>query len=87
MLFFSGNNDSFTDDTIPDSSLKNGKSTGISVTNISTYGDTMTASVTLDTVKIGPPTVTTGSVTNMSSTIVTLNGTVTTNGLLTTALF
>lgn len=45
MFFFSGNNTSFTGSTIPDSKLKNSDSTNISVTDISSYGDTMTATV------------------------------------------
>ncbi len=46
MFYFQENNVSFTDNTVPDSKLKKGKSTNISVTNISTYGDIMTAYVT-----------------------------------------
>ena len=42
MFFFSGNNTSFTDTTKPDARLKDG-----SYTNISTYGDVMTASITV----------------------------------------
>ncbi|MCF6157754.1 MAG: M6 family metalloprotease domain-containing protein [wastewater metagenome] len=45
MFFFSGNNDRFTDTTTPDSRLKNGNPTDISITDISTFGDTMTAIV------------------------------------------
>lgn len=70
MFFFSGNNDSFTDTTIPNSKLKNGNSTNISITDISAYDDTMTASVAR------PPTVKTYSATNMTSDSVILNGTV-----------
>lgn len=47
MFFFSGNNTSFTDTTKPDSRLKDGSYTNISITNISTYGDVMTASITV----------------------------------------
>ncbi|MFQ5964387.1 MAG: M6 family metalloprotease domain-containing protein [Candidatus Scalinduaceae bacterium] len=45
MFYFSGNNSSFTDSTLPNSKLKNGTSTNISVINISNYGDIMTADV------------------------------------------
>jgi M6 family metalloprotease-like protein len=81
MFFFSGNNTSFTDTTTPNSRLKNGNSTNISITNISTYGDNMTASV------IRPPTAKTGSVTNMTSNSATLNGTVNAYGYTTTVWF
>jgi len=81
MFFFSGNNTSFTDTTTPNSRLKNGRSTYISLTGISAYGDTMTASVTM------PPTAKTGSVTNMTSSSATLNGTVNAFGEATTAWF
>ncbi len=81
MFFFSGNKTSFTDTTTPNSRLKNGRSTHISLTGISAYGDTMTASV------VRPPTVKTGSVTNMASGSVTLNGTVNGYGEATTAWF
>jgi hypothetical protein len=42
-LFYQGNNNSFTDSTVPDSKLYNGTSTNISVTSISGSGATMTA--------------------------------------------
>lgn len=47
MFFFSGNSTSFTGSTIPDSKLKNGSYTNISVTDVSSYGDTMTAKITV----------------------------------------
>lgn len=47
MFFFKGNNDTFADTTTPNSKLKNGNSTDISVKDISVYGGTMTATVTL----------------------------------------
>ncbi|NUO10092.1 MAG: M6 family metalloprotease domain-containing protein [Candidatus Brocadia sp.] len=53
MFFFSGNNISFTDTTTPNSKLKNGNSTNISVKDISTYGETMTATVTLSPPQTG----------------------------------
>jgi M6 family metalloprotease-like protein len=45
MFFFSGNNTSFSNTTTPNSKLKNGNATNISITDISAYGDTMTATV------------------------------------------
>lgn len=47
MFFFSGNNSTFTDSTTPNSKLKNGDTTDISVKDISVYSGTMTATVTL----------------------------------------
>ncbi|MHC4268534.1 MAG: M6 family metalloprotease domain-containing protein [Planctomycetota bacterium] len=43
MFYFAGNNSSFTNSTIPDSKLKDGTATNIPITNISAYGDIMTA--------------------------------------------
>ena len=84
MFFFSGNNTSFTDTTTPNSKLKNGDATNISVTDISSYGETMTATVTVPAL---PPTVTTGSATNLTSNSATLNGTVNAHGIDTTVWF
>lgn len=81
MFFFSGNNSSFTDTTTPGSKLKNGNSTNISVTDISAYGDAMTATV------FRPPTAKTGSATDMTSDSATLNGTVNAYGMETTVWF
>jgi M6 family metalloprotease-like protein len=41
-LFYQGNNDSFTDSTVPDSKLYNGTSTNIAITSVSQSGPTMT---------------------------------------------
>lgn len=84
MFFFSGNNASFADTTTPDSKLKNGSSTDISITDISDYGDTMTASVTLP---VRPPIVVTGAATDVTADTATLNGTVNANGADTTVWF
>ncbi|MDN3513175.1 MAG: M6 family metalloprotease domain-containing protein [Candidatus Brocadia sp.] len=84
MFFFSGNNTDFTDSTAPSAKLKNGEATDIAITNISAYGDTMTAAVT---VPARPPIVTTGLATNVTSSSAILNGTVNANGLPTTAWF
>src|SRR3990172_3861778 len=45
MFFFAGNNTNFTGTTTPDSGLKSVCPTGISVTDISSYGATMTATI------------------------------------------
>src|SRR3990167_6514136 len=45
MFFFSGNSTNFTGTTTPDSGLKSVCQTGISVTDISNYSDTMTATI------------------------------------------
>ncbi len=74
MFFFLGNNSSFTDTTTPNSKLKNGDSTYISITNISPYGNTMTSSI------LRPPIAVTGLVTNLTSNSATLNGTVNSYG-------
>jgi len=81
MFYFSGNNDSFSDLTTPNSRLKNGNSTNISITDISSYGDTMSAYVIL------LPEATTGSITNLDSGSATLNGTVNPYGEETTVWF
>ncbi|MCE5197373.1 MAG: M6 family metalloprotease domain-containing protein [Armatimonadota bacterium] len=44
-LFYSGNNSSFTDDSVPNSRLYSGASTGVTVTNISTMDSTMGADI------------------------------------------
>ncbi|MCF6150644.1 MAG: M6 family metalloprotease domain-containing protein [Candidatus Kuenenia sp.] len=67
MFYFSGNNYSFSNSTTPNSRLKNNNATQISITSISSYGDTMSASVTR------PPTATTGSVANVELDSATLN--------------
>ena len=43
MFYYQGNGAGFTDTSVPNSRLKNGASTAVSVTSISAYGDTMTA--------------------------------------------
>lgn len=77
MFFFSGNAVNFDESTVPDSKLKDGSSTNISVTDISNYGETMTAVVTLP---LQSPTVNTGSAADITSYSATLNGTVNTGG-------
>jgi len=47
-LFYAGNMLTFNDSTTPNSRLYNGSSTGISVTNISKYGEIMTADIFSD---------------------------------------
>jgi len=47
-LFFSGNVDSFSGSSTPNSNLNNGQSSGISITNISESGETMTADIHID---------------------------------------
>ena len=81
MFFFSGNNSSFTDTTTPNSKLKNGDSTYISITNISPYGNTMTSSI------LRPPIAVTGSVANLTSNSARLNGTVNSYGQTVTVWF
>ncbi len=81
MFFFSGNNSSFTDTTTPNSKLKNGDSTYISITNISPYGNTMTSSI------LRPPIAVTGSVANLTSNSARLNGTVNSYGQRVTVWF
>lgn len=72
-LFYAGNMLTFNDLTVPNSRLYNGSSTGISVTNISKYGEIMTADIfsggdprfTLTVAKSGPA----GIVTNSGLTV------------------
>lgn len=45
MFFFKENNERFTDTTTPGSRLKNGASPNISIIDISSYGDVMTANI------------------------------------------
>ena len=85
MFFFSGNTTTFTNDTIPDSRLKNGASTHISVTDVSAYGDTMTATISLPATQ--SIIVSTDSAADLTTTAVTLQGTVNTNGVTTTVWF
>ena len=84
MFFFSRNNTSFTNDTVPDSGLKNGASTNVSITNISAYGDTMTATVSLPDHVLY---VLTDSATNLTTNSVKLNGIVNAMGLSAKAWF
>jgi len=81
MFFFSGNNASFTDTSTPDSKLKNGISTNISITDISTYGETMSATI------VRPPTAATTFATDITSDSATLNGTANAYGQETTVWF
>ncbi len=85
MFFFSGNNTTFTNDTTPDSRLKSGGSTHISVKDVSAYGDTMTAAISLPTTQT--IIVSTDSTTDLTTSSVTLQGTVNTNGVTTTVWF
>lgn len=84
MFFFSGNSIHFDDSTIPGSRLKDDNSTNISVADISPYGDTMTAVITLP---LHILTVDTGSATEATPNSATLNGTVNTGGLPATVWF
>ncbi len=72
MFYFSGNNTSFSDSGNPNSKLKNSTSTEISITSISVYSDSMTATVTLSD-SVAP----TGSVSINSDNIYTNNTSVT----------
>ncbi len=54
MFFFSGNNTSFTNTTTPGSKLKDGTATNIFITDVSSYGDTMAATVALPSDTISP---------------------------------
>lgn len=84
MFFFSGNSIYFDDSTTPGSRLKNSSSTNISVADISLYGDTMTAAITLPLRML---TVDTGPATETTPDSATLNGTVNTGGSSATVWF
>lgn len=56
MFFFQGNTIRFTGSTTPDSRLKNGDLTNISITDISAYGDEMSARVSLTLLSTPTPT-------------------------------
>ncbi|HHT9106839.1 MAG TPA: RCC1 domain-containing protein [Candidatus Wujingus californicus] len=71
---YSFHNTNFTGTTTPNANLKNGAPGYFLITDISTYDETMTAAVTL------PPTVTTGTATDVTASSATLNGTVSAYG-------
>ncbi|HEY4481878.1 MAG TPA: M6 family metalloprotease domain-containing protein, partial [Candidatus Brocadiaceae bacterium] len=75
MFFFAGNNGAFTNFTTPDSKLKNGSLTNISVTDISAYSDTMTATISFIADTIPPTVVSTNPANN--ATDVAINPTIT----------
>ena len=50
MFFFSGNNTDFTGKTTPNSALKNGTPSAVAITDISGFGDTMSASICTESI-------------------------------------